>query len=259
MPKKSGFNLKILASLAIFALIIIAVVLIYLLNIGNLPFLNEQQPSSNLKNYQVMKQKIIDLGKDPSISSQSLYTKFVSEFLLLEQPGLKDTDKYQALQKSYIFLNEFYSVSNNSKLYPFEKDFIAFAKDNFPNQFHSYQFPYFCQDPSCSTSSVPQDILNTIEDVKNSDFPTDVQQTTITDLQNISYLPQNNKFDIFDNYAFMAALIRSYSGFTKNNSNIKISNDIYRFLYKNYSEQYASALKSPQASASGILDFNKTL
>lgn len=247
-------NWKINLIILIFTIILILTFVIYYFNITTF----NQSSTPSFKGYTELKTRVIEIGKDTEISSQPLYSRFVNKLKVLENPNITDKERYKNLQDSFMLLRVLYSETNNSKLYSFEEYFGNFVKDNFPKLYKKSDFTFFCQDPACAgTSPQPSEILTIVEEIKNSDFPDPVKNSTIKDLLNIGYLPNQDKSDKFGNYAFMANLIKNYGSFSKTNVNEKISNDIFRFLQKTFPTQYEDALKSPQASKSGIIDFNK--
>lgn len=207
--------------------------------------------SSNLKGYSELKQKISDFSKNnPTIAEDALYQKTVSYTEQIGSSSVKD--RYNNAVRGYDALTSLYSITSNSKFVPIIKQYVQFAKENFPSEYKPRQFVYLCQDPTCAEEPQPEEIVKIVDKIRGSDFPEQVQKSTVQNLLTTGYLPKANRDQKFNEYIFITQAIRSYSDFSKTGANIKISDELYNFVKSAFTEEFNKARNLVGASQSGV-------
>ncbi len=244
-------------ALSVFILIVVIIILgisIYWANNSN-----KTVSVSSLKGYSALKQKISNLAKnEPELEQDALYQKTASYTQQIASSSKKDS--YDNTARGYDSLTSLYSITSNPKLVPIIKAYSLFAKENFPSEYKSSQFVYLCQDPTCAETPQPPEILKIIDEIKQSDFPKQVQKDTAQNLLTTGYLPKANEEQKFNEYLFMVQALRNYGEFSKSGENIKISDELYNFVKKAFPKNFESIKNSVVGTQSGLLkpeDFPK--
>lgn len=248
------------------ALITLSLVVLIILLLGTLYYLsssegiflkNSNTAGSDLKNYTILKAKINSITSDTYLGNQPLFSKIISKLNIVENKQNSEEKRYQGISDAAFYLQAFYSSTNNPKLYPLISSFDIFAKENFPKYYEKRDFVYYCQDQTCAESPQPQEIKNIIEEIKASDFPEEVKQSTVRSLLNVGYLSKKDSETKFYKYLLIAQIVRGYSDFTKTGVNTKIADTIYNYAISAFPENYKELLKSPRATQSGLIQIQK--
>ena len=160
-----------------------------------------------LSGYVELQAKIQALSTDTSITDGALYSRFVKKFN--EMPTLKGKDKqYEAFLQDVSFLHGLYSYTNNPKLYSIQMDFIDFAKKNFP-QYKEGDFSYFCQDPTCTDDPQPEEIIELLAEIEESNILERDKESLMRDITNVGYLNKKDTDSKVLTYLMIASLIKS--------------------------------------------------
>lgn len=245
-------NKKVSFILLLVVLVIILTGFIYYINFTDGQVSNTAV-GNNLIGYQEFKQKANQLAQDPSIAKTPLYARFVQTLSVLEDKSSTDENKYKALTNAGNFLQSLYADTNNHDLYLFNSNLASFTQKNFPKLYKKSDFLINCMDSICADSKQPEQITGIIEQLKQSDFPEDVKNSSIKDIVNTGYYSDKNLLTKAANYLILASIINSYSSFTKTGVNVKISDSLYNFVKSYYPEQFEKLTKTPAATSSGLI------
>lgn len=230
-------------------LIILVLFLLIIAFIGVIYYLDQKstmQPTNTtgLKGYTALEQKLKSLGKDQSIGTSNAYIRAVKRLNSLTDKNLSEKDKYQALSQAQVLLFILYSDTNNPKLYPTQKDFRDFAKENFPKLYNEKEdFLIGCVDSTCADSPQPPEILDIVNDIKSSTLSAHLQQNLTRYILNVGYMPKNAVKARGSAYLIRVELINDAFGTPYGETN-PISNKLKKFIKENYPEQYKEAFET---------------
>ena len=177
-------------------------------------------------------------NKDPQIRGNGAYDRLNTNLDIVANESSSDSDRYEALKESFVFFYGLYQETSDNKLYPVNQDFQDFAKRYFPKHYDEVDFTYFCQDPVCADSETPQEILEIVDELKKSDMPERIAETTANDILNDSYLSEKDKELKVENYIISISILRGYDDFSPSKINQKIADDILNFVKNKYPEEY---------------------
>lgn len=231
MHKFSISRNKLLILLILVVTLIIPILIsgIYYLNKKNQDMLTNKY--GGLSGYVQLQNKIKNLSSDKSITEGILYTRFVKKFN--ELPSIKEKNKqYEAFLQDVSFLHGLYSYTNNPKLYSIQKDFIEFAKLNFP-KYKDNDFSYFCQDSTCAEDPQPKEILTLLTEIEESNILERDKEALIRDITNAGYLSKKNTESKALTYLMIASLIKS-SPEASNSAYKNIANKIENYIKTTY-------------------------
>lgn len=220
-------------------------IIIFLLLIGLLATLiilikvindKESKRVTEIYGYNELNYSLEKVAKNTELANHGEFGRTI-ENLNKAKNGKNINDQYLSLENSFSHFNALYSQTNNQSLYKILPQFGKIAKANFPQNYKEANFSFFCQDPSCSDSSQPKEILKIVEEINNSDFPDNVKKTTARDVLNIGYITSKNRAVRALSYLSMVEVISSYGGFSSSSANIEIASDLKKYVTKEYSNE----------------------
>jgi len=225
-------------------LVVIGLILIIFLVIGSIliidyvsPVKNLGSKNSKLENVDKIKDQAKALGSISEIRNTGTYSLILEKINVLENPNVSKEDKSNA----FGIINErslgLYSSTNNNELYKFRISLNEFYKLNFPDKPQNTLKP-MCLDPKCAENPQPQEILNVIETIKNSNINEAIKENDIQNLTNFGYMGNDHTESKVGNYLIVANDIKNDKNYIEAGLNEKIYNDIVGYIKKTYPEEY---------------------
>ncbi|OGH11302.1 MAG: hypothetical protein A3B38_00555 [Candidatus Levybacteria bacterium RIFCSPLOWO2_01_FULL_36_13] len=228
----------IIISLLVFVVLILTA--IYFLD----SFSDNSSNSTSLKNFDTIKNQAKSLASDSQINSNASYQKILSQLARAENKNLSNKEKAKILDVTGSYILDAYYYTNNHKLYLYAQAFNNFLIENIGEKAR-LNIP--CYDPECAENPQPKEILNVIEEIKQSQLPQGLKDSVILDLTNFGYLRNGYGLPTYNikigSYASLANTIRKDPEFIKAGINEKIYNDIVNYLRVEYPDEYAEFIK----------------
>jgi hypothetical protein len=226
-------NKKILLLLTLLILVFILVGSVFL--IDNALNGSTSTVGGNLKGYAQLKQKFDALAA----TNQNAYRTAMEQFNVLEDKKASAKTQYTALAKTAFYLSDDYAKLFNPKIYSLvNKDFAAFAKNNFGSYFKQNDFSIPCQDPTCAESPQPKDIINIINEIKaEPNIPDGDKNAMIGNLTNAGFITGSD-YNKAWNYFMAGQIIRSEDMFTKAGVNDKYANEVQDYIKNKFPDAY---------------------
>ena len=231
---KNPLKIVILSTLI---LIVIVIFSIYYLE-------SYKKPSSTtlnaiqLKNYDEIRQKIGVVLNDPKYSlNPNDKNRIISRLNILENKKSKPEEAYLATKEIALFLSSAYSDTNNPKYRELAQEVGDFAKINFAKQYNKNNFDLACQDSTCAENPQPQEILEIISDINNSDFPEYIKMSLTKDILNVGYLPDSLRQDKAQIYLILIDDIVSYNSLSTSGAGERIHLKFSEYIQKEYPDE----------------------
>lgn len=227
----------------IFVTVLAGIILLVILSIL---FIDRRNNPSNASLNQVntqykqslssLEDKLNALAKENNQTKSATFQKAMASLDKLKQENLSDKDKYTALQNTMEYYIHWYRNNNIHAVYTNSYLIGDFAKEYFLSYYKKDDFAINCQDPKCATVPQPAEIDKIIADIKASDFPAEVKESTIIDIQDDGYFQHAD--DRARNYLESADIIKGYDYYSPNKTNRKIADELIAFVKDKYPNEY---------------------
>lgn len=218
-------------------LILIIVLLIIISIAGAIYILDSKKTTSNLVDYDQLKQQSVTVGKMDKVSNNQRFNVFLKNIEGLDNPNLTKEEQLKKIKIAWNYLYVAYSESNDPELYKLTAEFKKFIDANFADT--GYKVYVLCLDPACAEKPIPQEVLAIIDEINNSELSVDTKNDFIPLLKTFSYLNDEDSAEtkVID-FLGLAASISVDPDFTKAGINIKVSNEIRDYIKTAYPELY---------------------
>lgn len=218
-------------------LILIIVLLIIISITGAIYIIDSKKTTSNLVDYNNLKEKSITVSKMDKVSNNQRFNVFLKNIESLNNPNLTKDEQLKKIKIAWNYLYVAYSESNDPELYKLSVEFKKFIDANFADT--GYKVYVLCLDSTCAEKPIPQQILGVIDEINKSDLSTDTKNDFISLLKTFSYLNDADTVEtkVID-FLGLAASISVDPDFIKAGVNTKISNEIRDYIKTTYPELY---------------------
>jgi hypothetical protein len=227
-----------------------------ILILGSLAAIILLQSSGNKINYQgydAFLQQVNTVATDPSLNSSPYLSKFTAQLNILSDKNADEGSKYTSLVQAGSQLQFLYTLSSNPKIRNLLDTLNTFAKNNFPTEYQQNQFSYFCQDSGCTDDPPPPTLLKIVDEIRNSDFPTNIKTTNSQHLLSLSYYQKKDAAAKVYRYLGFAYVIRGYAYLTKTGANTQIADNLYNYVKSYYPNEFHTLAAQPSIVKTGFL------
>jgi hypothetical protein len=191
---------------------------------------------NKLAGYEEIRKQILILNREPSLISNNNYAKFIESLNQLEDTKLSREEKVNKLQNARADLISAYFDTNNNSLYLLQNNLNKFIESNF-QELGNLENPQ-CFDEKCAKNPQPKEILDVIDEIKNSSLPQDIKDEDIKYLLNYGYINQEHNYAKAIDYLSMAENIRYSRDYTEAGINLTIYNKIVNYVKNAFPEEY---------------------
>lgn len=243
----SNFRPRRIALIIAVFIVLVAIVILS----GIALYLNSSKPTVDplAKEYSELNDKILKATSDNALKLNTDIQVAKENLSKLPDSKLTKKQKYDLLANSTFRLSSAYSATNVPALRPIiNTDLNNFAKKNFPEYYEGLQFYASCQDESCRTSARPPELDTITNKIQSSDFPKDVKDTLIEDLNNTALKSDEKKDGKPDQYMMLASMVEENNWFSPAGQNKEIAQDIYELVKKYYPNDYEDILETINVS-----------
>lgn len=198
--------------------------------------------ASNLKGYDIIKPKVLELSTADNVVSQ----RAVTNLTILENNKASKSDQYKAISDIGVYFSILYGQTNDPKYKSIFPYLDKFAKENFGKLYDKADFYQICQDPTCADGPIPDEIAKIINDITlKSSYSEETKQQLISGLKDASYInKKEGEQMIYDTYYNVLQNLHYFENKSTNPTVDKqISAELEKFLESKYPKRLEESKK----------------